>query len=96
MGQAVKAGAFRATAQRLGLGGLAQVRLNASSRQGVPTVPAVHRWNVSQPEPALASEAPFDATVVAHGASDVLADALFEHRLPGNELEAHAVDKQFR
>ena len=40
----------------------------------------------SRPEPKLSAQIPFDATVTAHDARDVPADALIEDRLP---LELH-------
>jgi hypothetical protein len=42
----------------------------------------------SQPQPSLSAQAPFDATVIAHEAGDVLPDAVVEQWLPRYEAEA--------
>jgi hypothetical protein len=47
----------------------------------------------SQPQPklSLSAETPFDAAVAKQDAADMLVDAFFEERLPGDKLEAEAV-----
>ena len=44
-----------------------------------------------QAQAPVPSQCPLDATVIALQAADVLADALFEEGLPGNELKAESV-----
>src|SRR6266436_498003 len=45
----------------------------------------------SQPQPELPPQIPLDASVTAHNAGDVSADALVEHRLPRHQAEPEPV-----
>jgi hypothetical protein len=76
----------------------------ASREAGARNAPALTGWRwsgllgpsrqgsllLSQPQPALSAEAPFNAAVITHEAGDVLPDPLVEHGLPWHEAEAEA------
>jgi hypothetical protein len=76
----------------------------ASREAGARNAPALTGWRwsgllgpsrqgsllLSQPQPALSAEAPFNVAPTSHQAGDVLPDPLVEHGLPRNEAEAEA------
>lgn len=62
------------------------------SRSGPPLGhPRREAATPSQPETELPAQIPFDATVAAHDASDVSAEALVKDRLPRHQAEAEPV-----
>jgi hypothetical protein len=46
------------------------------------------RFTLSQAEPELPTEIPFDTAVATHDAGEMLSDALIKHRLPWDQAEA--------
>jgi hypothetical protein len=50
-----------------------------------------HLVTALQAEPSVSSQRPLDATVAAHKAADMLANAYLEEGLPGHELKTEPV-----
>jgi hypothetical protein len=76
----------------------------ASREAGARNAPALTGWRwsgllgpgrqgsplLSQPQPTLSAEAPFNVAPTSHQAGDVLPDPPVEYGLPWNEAEAEA------